>query len=223
MKVLVLILASNSDDFNQFQELWRKYMKLDSDFECYFIKADPNIESDTLIIDDTIYVKTLELYENIFYKTQKAFQYFDKRLNEFDYIFRTNLSSCIIFSKYKKWLNTLPKEKVYNGNILWAGEYIYASGCGFTCSPDVIKIFNKTETKQILLDDVTFGKICMDNNIQVTSAPLNNINLMNLEDEIRWFNSFDRSFHLRLKSEDRNNDITLYKILLGLYYHIYIV
>jgi hypothetical protein len=38
----------------------------------------------------------------------------------------------------------------------------------------------------------------MDNNIQVTSAPLNNINLMNLEDELRWFNSFDRSFHLRL-------------------------
>jgi hypothetical protein len=221
MKVLVLILASDSDNYNQFQELWRKYMNLDKDFECYFIKANPNISEDVIQINDTIYVKTLELYENIFYKTQKAFQYFNSRLNEFDYIFRTNLSSCIIFSKYKKWLNTQPKENLYNGSILWAGPYIYASGCGFTCSPDVIRIFNNTTTQQIYLDDVTFGKICMDNNIKVSSAPLNNINLMNLEEELQWFNSYDCSFHFRLKSDDRSQDIQMYKLLLGLFYQIF--
>jgi len=222
MKVLVLILASDSDHYNKFELLWRKYMKLDNDFECYFIKADPNIEENVVLKDDILYIKTLELYENIFHKTQQAFQYFDKRLNEFDYIFRTNLSSCIIFSKYKKWLNTLPKDNVYNGSILWAGPYIYASGCGFTCSPDIIKIFNNTNINQIYLDDVTFGKICMDNNIKVSSAPLNMINLINLEEELQWFNSYDCSFHFRLKSDKRENDIQLYQILLGLYYQIFI-
>ena len=221
MKVLVLILASDSEHFNEFEKLWTKYIHLDDTFECYFIKANPDLDKDVVLINNTIYVKTLELYENIYYKTHKAFQYFENRLDEFDYIFRTNLSSCIIFPKYKKWLERLPKEKVYNGNILWAGPYIYASGCGFTCSPDVIRIFNKTETTQLYLDDVTFGKICSDNNIQITSAPLNNINFNELENELRWFNSFDCAFHFRLKSSDRNNDIQLYKLLLGMYYNIF--
>lgn len=221
MKVLVLILASDSEDFNEFQELWRSYMNLDSDFTCYFIKADPNISEDVACIDDTLYVKTLELYENIYYKTHKAFQYFRPCLDEFDYIFRTNLSSCIIFPKYKKWLEQLPKEKVYNGSICWAGQYIYASGCGFTCSPDVIRIFNATVSEQVYLDDVTFGKICMENNIQVTSAPLNHIHMDDLENELHWFNSFDKAFHFRCKSSDRAQDILLYKILVGMYYHIF--
>jgi len=221
MKVLVLILASNSDDFNQFQTLWRKYMNLDETFECYFVKADPNISEDVIKEDDTLFVKTEELYCNLFYKSQKAFQYFNDVLDNYDYIFRTNLSSLIVFSKYKKWLDTLPKVGLYNGSILWAGKYVYASGCGFTCTPDVIKIFNSTVTTQIYLDDVTFGKICMDNRIQVTSAPLNKIELDSFTDELGWFDSFDCAFHFRLKSDNRNNDIHLYKILLGLYYNIF--
>jgi hypothetical protein len=110
---------------------------------------------------------------------------------------------------------------VYNGSILWAGKYIYASGCGFTCTPDVIKIFNNTVSEQIYLDDTTFGKICMDNKIQVTSAPLNRIELASFTDELGWFDSFDCAFHFRLKSDNRNEDINLYKILLGLYYSIF--
>ena len=59
MKVLVLILASDSDDFNQFQKLWRKYMNLDQTFECYFVKANPNISEDVIKENDTIFVKTV--------------------------------------------------------------------------------------------------------------------------------------------------------------------
>ena len=221
MKVLVLILASDSDHYNQFQTLWRKYMNIDRDFECYFVKADPNLLEDTVLTNDTIFVKTEELYENIFYKSQKAFQYFHDRLDNYDYILRTNLSSCIIFHKYKKWLETLPKTKVYNGSIHWCEKYIYASGSAFTCSPDVIKIFNNTVTTQKYLDDVTFGKICMEHNIQVTSAPLNQIFLNSFVDELEWFDLYDCAFHLRLKSSNREDDIQLYKILLGIYYHIF--
>jgi len=220
MKVLVLILASNSEDFNQFEELWRKYMKIDSDFECYFIKADPTITNTTEERDNTIFVKTLELYENIFYKSQQALKYFENRISEFNYIFRTNLSSFIVFSKYKNWLHTLPTYGVYNGSILWCSKHIYASGCGFTITPDIAKLFIESDKKQILLDDITYGIICKENNIQVSSAPLNNINFNNLESELNNFDSYECMFHYRLKSETRNNDITLYKMLLGMYYYI---
>jgi hypothetical protein len=223
MKILVLILASdNSDIYIKLQQLWRRIICLDSNIESYFIKADPNIHEEIVCIEDTIYVKCEETYKNITYKSKKAFDFFSERISEFDYIFRTNVSSFIDFKKYKNWLNRLPKNKVYNGNILWYGPIIYASGCGFTCTPDVIQKIIEAEYDETYIDDIYFGKICMNHNIQVTSAPINIITINNMLDEIASFNSFDCAFHFRLKSDDRNNDIQVFKILLGNYYSIFV-
>lgn len=223
MKVLVLILASdNSPIYIKLQQLWRRIIDLDPMFECYFIKADTSIENEINCIEDTIYINKEETYKNITYKSKKAFDFFKDRLSEFDYIFRTNISSFIDFKKYKKWLNTLPATNVYNGSISWHGPIIYASGCGFTCSRDVIEKIIESEYEDTYMDDVYFGKICMNHNIQVSSAPLNNITFHNLLDEIALFNSFDCAFHFRLKSENREDDIELYKILLANYYSIFI-
>jgi hypothetical protein len=223
MKILVLILASdNSDTYIKLQQLWRRIICLDKNIESYFIKADPNIHEEIVCIEDTIYVKCEETYRNITYKSKKAFEFFSDRIYEFDYIFRTNVSSFIDFKKYKNWLNRLSKNRVYNGNISWHGPIIYASGCGFTCTPDVVEKFIEAEYSNSYIDDVYFGEICMSHSIQVTSAPLNMITFNSMLDEMALFNSFDCAFHFRLKSEDRNTDIELFKILLGNYYSIFV-
>ena len=81
-------------------------MNLDPDFESYFIKADPIIDKN-FIENDTIFIKCEETYDNIFYKTIESFKLFKDKINEYDYIFRTNLSSVVDLNKllvYERFL-----------------------------------------------------------------------------------------------------------------------
>jgi hypothetical protein len=195
-------------------------MNLDEEIDSYFIESK-DVEK-SCIENDTIYIKGVESYEKIFYKTQEALKLFD--LKTYDYIFRTNLSSFIVFSKYKEWLKTLSKEKVYNGSICWYARYIYASGCGFTITPDVAQmIINYDEESQLskFIDDVTIGKICMMNNVKITSAPLNCIFPGTFNYETSQFDDYECAFHFRTKmGGDRKEDVKLFKELLDMYYPI---
>lgn len=217
MKLLVFIISSNGFPYDEYKELWKQYMNLDKDIECYFLESKDTKES--YIEEDTIFINGVESYNTIFYKTQEALKLFN--LRSYDYIFRTNLSSFIVFYKYKKWLETLEKENVYNGSICWYTRYIYASGCGFTMSPDVGEIVRDFDEKSELvkyIDDVTIGKICMLHNIKVTSAPLNCIFSNTLYSEVNQFNQYESAFHYRTKSNDRKEDLNVYKLLLDMYY-----
>lgn len=217
MKVLVLIIANDKHPYIMFEYLWRKYMNIDITFECYFIKADNTINKN-YIEDQTVYIKCEENFDNIFYKTVEAFKMFN--IQSYNYIFRTNLSSFIVFHKYKKWLETLPKEKVYNGSIRWHTRYPYASGCGFTCTPDVIQLFMQSNQKNYVVDDITFGKISLENSIKVSTAPLNEIYIDTFQQELEQFNQYECAFHFRLRSCDRNNDLSIYLKLMNIYYNI---
>jgi len=219
MKVLVLIIASDGNHYNTLQIFWESYMNINKNFECYFIKADPNIE-ENYISNNTIYIKSEEKFDNIFYKTQQALKYFKPRFNEFNYIFRTNLSSFIFFDKYIKWLDTLPSQQVYNGYIGWHGEYPYTSGCGFTITTDIANLFIDYKNGNYVIDDVTFGKICKENNIPITTAPCQMLFMESLDREITLFNTFDKAFHFRINSPRKNEDITIYYNLLKIYYNI---
>ena len=220
MKILILIISSNGFPYDEYKQLWREYMNLDDEIDSYFIESK-DVEK-SCIEDDIIYIKAVESYEKIFYKTQEALKLFD--LKTYDYIFRTNLSSFIVFSKYKQWLKTLSKENVYNGSICWYTRYIYASGCGFTITPDVAQmIINYDEESQLskFIDDVTIGKICMMNNVKITSAPLNCIFPNTFQYETNQFDDYECAFHFRTKmGGDRKEDVKLFKELLEMYYPI---
>ena len=220
MKILILIISSNGFPYDEYKQLWREYMNLDDEIDSYFIESK-DVEK-SCIEDDIIYIKAVESYEKIFYKTQEALKLFD--LKTYDYIFRTNLSSFIVFSKYKQWLKTLSKENVYNGSICWYTRYIYASGCGFTITPDVAQmIIDYDEESQLskFIDDVTIGKICMMNNVKITSAPLNCIFPNTFQYETNQFDEYECAFHFRTKmGGDRKEDVKLFKELLEMYYPI---
>lgn len=216
MKILILIISSKGFPYDDYKELWREYMHLDEDIDSYFIEMG----EETVIKDDVITINGEETYDKIFYKTQEALKMFD--LSKYDYIFRTNLSSFIVFNKYKIWLQTLPKTRVYNGPIHWHTRYIYASGCGFTITPDVAKLiidYDENSQTEKHIDDVTIGRICMINSIQVTSAPLNCIFTNTFYHETELFDEYECAFHFRTKTGgSRNDDITVYKDLLDMYY-----
>jgi hypothetical protein len=96
VKIVVLIIASDFENhYIEMQAIWKKYMNIHPNIVCYFIKSDINIQDDIVIDENTIYVKNEEsLIPGIYNKTIEAIKYCLKNI-DYDYIYRTNLSSLI--------------------------------------------------------------------------------------------------------------------------------
>jgi hypothetical protein len=90
-KLIILIIASQSESYDFFICCWREYMNSFSDVRSFFLFSDLNIETDILVTEDSIIHKSLESnIPGIFFKTTAGFSFCDKFLS-YDYILRTNL------------------------------------------------------------------------------------------------------------------------------------
>jgi hypothetical protein len=175
MKVLVLIIASDQFPvYIELQKIWRFYMHRDPEhIEAYFIKGNEHLPKKTMIKGDIIWSKTKEGWipdsAGILNKTILSLEMMIPRMNEFDYILRTNLSSFYVFPRLLSFLKTLPKTGCYCGSAIHSGSTI-ASGCGFIISPDVVK--KLVRHKRHLLnvahigDDVAIGCFLHDRGIR---------------------------------------------------------
>lgn len=230
MKLLILIIAT--DDFpgsdlvfpyRELQNIWRSYMHLDpKHIEAYFIRANPNLTADFEVINDVLWSKTEEnLKPGILNKTILSLQYFLPRLQEFDFILRTNLSSFYVLPQLMKFIKTLPKTKTYCAS----GEQ-FGSGCGYLLSNDLAALI--VEHKDRLLnnlgdDDVCIGYFLRDFGIPLLPAPRKD--LLCLED---WMNyriaPNPHDFHFRIKNLSHNlrltDDLFIFSELIKKYYNI---
>ncbi|MCX6988703.1 MAG: hypothetical protein NTZ52_04285 [Chlamydiae bacterium] len=115
-KVLVLIIASDNFPgvdlvfpYPELKKIWRSYMHTNPNIEAYFIQGDPNLSSPYEIQGDVIWSKTEEnLRPGILNKTLLSIECMLPRINEFDYVLRTNLSSFYVFPRLLHFLQTLP-------------------------------------------------------------------------------------------------------------------
>ena len=97
MKVLFLILASDSPIYSTLQNVWRAYISSRPEtIEAYFYKANPSLKTDYEFDGDTLWVKCPENLNSVARKLKAALKVFESRLDEFDYICRPNLSSFFI-------------------------------------------------------------------------------------------------------------------------------
>lgn len=105
--IIVLIIASHSELYNSFIDLWREKIELwksltvpekKVEFQFFFVFADPTITENIICENDTIIYKGEESLEpGIFLKSMAAIRYCEKHF-VYDYILRTNLSSFWNFS-----------------------------------------------------------------------------------------------------------------------------
>jgi len=172
IKVLVLIIAS--DDFPvyvQLQKIWRAYMHLDpAHIEAYFIKGNPNLSTVYKIDKDIIWSRTSEtLKPGIINKTLISMEALLPRIDEFDYVLRTNLSSFYIFPRLLEFLKTCPKKELYAGSIITKSLPI-GSGCGIIMSSDVAKTLVQNKSvfwnNTLSNDDVLIGRFLIHHGIQ---------------------------------------------------------
>jgi len=105
-RVIILIIASKGDGYNQFKEYWRSYMNRFSGVRSFFIYSDPTIVSDMHVTNDSISHRSDEsMRPGILYKTIAAMSVCST-LFKYDYILRTNLSSFIHVPRLLRYLDT---------------------------------------------------------------------------------------------------------------------
>jgi len=218
MKLIILIIANDNDNYFEMQEKWQSYMNKHPHITSYFIKYKEDLEENIIQNEDTIYVKGQEsLIPGCLDKTIKSIEHV---LNNFDFnfIFRTNLSSVVDLNKLYNLLNN---------NIEYAGvigDYYgqkFISGAGFLMNRQTCKLLidNKNKLNYDIIDDVSIGQFMTSKNIKFTQLTRfevynyeNNINLLRKDNIINFY-------HFRCKSNiNHNKTIILMEKIIQLIY-----
>lgn len=185
IKTLILIIATDDKPaYREFQKVWESYMNSDPEhFEAYFIRADQNLPAKYQIKKNEIIVKTPEGFApGIINKTIMSLEALQSRLNEFDYVVRTNLSSFYAYPRLLAFLQSIPKTNVYRGVSLYPCELPqeflqipFVSGAGIILSKDLAEMLVKEhhafeKYKAELPDDVFIGMFFQKKNITPMQA-----------------------------------------------------
>ena len=202
MKVLMLIISSDTDPvYAEHRKVWSSYMNSNSQIECYFIQYRDGVQA---IEGNTFWLNGVESFPAILTKTLDSIEYFLK--NDYDFIVRTNMSSLWNFNVLLNYLETLPKEGVYNGAIGNHRGIEFVSGSGFIMSPDVARLL--IENRQItescgVMDDVDIGYTMMKLGIKATWGR-----------RCDTYNYNTEAYHYRARHTNRYTEASIMKSIL---------
>lgn len=172
MRVLVLVLASDTEPvYREHQRLWRTYMQSNPSVDCYFYKGNPALESEAELRGDTLFLRIEDTLDTVYEKTLRAFAFFRPRLSEYAYVFRTNLSSVVIFDRYLEYCKTLPRTQFCSARVGDESTCLFPSGSGFTLTPDLVCRLVDEQPPLHIQDDVSIGRALKDWGIPITPAP----------------------------------------------------
>jgi len=157
MKVLMLIISSDTEPvYKEHRKVWLSYMNSNPSIHAYFIQYG---DIQQKLENNTLWLTGKESFKAIITKTIDSFDFFLKE-NDYDFIVRTNMSSFWNFEALMKFLNELPKEKLYSGFIGNHRGIKFASGSGFIMSSDIAKLLidNRNIAERVgIMDDVDIG------------------------------------------------------------------
>lgn len=192
------------DELNKtIRDTWNKD-KVDG-VETIFYYSSSKLE----IIKDELFVKSDEGIDNLGYKVISSLEYILENI-EFDYIFKMNCSSYLNKDLLKNILIDKPRTKFYSGLIGNHDGIRFASGSGTVISRDLVRLIveNKHKWNHHYIEDVSIGKLMMDNNIDIT--PMNRVDIINGLD----YNLINiKNHHYRCKNHHREIDIIILKEL----------
>ncbi len=169
-RVLIIVLASDTDPvYCRFQDAWRLASHPRADI--LFLKAHPDIQGGDFISNDTIFIRCRESLDTVHEKQLRGFRAILPRLANYAYVLRTNLSSYIDIEKYLAFCETLPPTNTYCGVIGRHPRTLFASGAGFTLTPDLIRRLVDANPPEVEVDDVSIGAAITSWGIPIIPAP----------------------------------------------------
>lgn len=169
-RVLVLVLASDTDPtYRNFQQSWRQVFHPRADI--LFVKADPTAPGEDAMDGTTITIRCPETLDHVYEKQLRAFKLLGPRLHRYAFVFRTNLSSFVDIQLYLTFCTTLPRSGVYSGVIGYDYNTSFASGAGFTITPDLIHRLVAEQPPEVYVDDVSIGAAMQRWGVPIIPAP----------------------------------------------------
>lgn len=224
MKIIILILANDNNIYLKCQSLWKKYMNLHPNIKSYFIKFKKDISKDGYLEDDTIYIDGEEsLKPGCLIKTIESINFILNK-EEFDYIFRTNMSSVIDLYKFYDFIKNknddcMAISGIYNNNNI---KIKFPSGAGFLLSKKICQqlIDNKDKINYNLIDDVAIGLYLQNQNINI--YPLTRFEAYNYDKNIDKINNelIKDYYHFRCKSFNMELTPIIMKKVIDVIYNI---
>ncbi len=226
IKIALLIIASDNElIYTQLQQVWKSYMHSDPEHvEAYFIRGDENVAQPYGIQNDTIWSPSAEsIRPGILNKTISAMEALHPRINEFDYIVRTNLSTFYLFPRLLNFLKKCPKHRFYAGPETAPGSGI-GSGSGFIISADLMELmlqhkhqfWNNSSSN----DDNIIGHFLNSHSISLRTFDYASFYTME-----EWHQHkdtiHDDVFQIRVKmvyDRDRSKEISIHAVLLEKFY-----
>jgi hypothetical protein len=219
-KIIILIIASNNiNEYNDMHKIWKKYMNKHPNIQSFFIKNEKLLDKDIVldIKNNTIYCKYNENFiPGILNKTIKSIEYCLNNF-EFDYIYRTNLSSVLNLDKLYSYVKN-------NNNINYAGKIYgnFISGSGFLLSKDACKklVIDKSLIDNNIIDDVAIGN-ALTKYYEMINIEFYHISGVN--DKIFDNNNFENinniifQFRCRFATEHTNTALVMSKIYKKIY------
>lgn len=175
LKTLILIIATDDKPaYRELQKIWEAYMNIDPvHFDAYFIRADQKLSTPYVIKKNEITVKTQDGFApGILNKSILAIDAMGSRIDDYDYVIRTNLSSFYYYPNLLAFLQKLPRTKCYCGVNLFQTQALglppelpvvpFITGAGIIMSTDMAKLLAKNHAqlekyKAELPDDVFIG------------------------------------------------------------------
>lgn len=204
LKVLMLIISSDTEPvYAEHRKIWLSYMNSNPQIKCYFIQYK---DGDQTLEDNMFWLSGKESFDNIIKKTIDSFDFFIKN-DSYDFIIRTNMSTLWNFKALIAHLNTLPRQRVYNGQMLrhqYNNDMKYIAGTGIILSQDVAKLLieNRELVESIkIIDDVDIGFALKKLGIQHSEG--NRIQIRDRE----MYNNFtynSKEYQYRIKWNDRS-------------------
>jgi len=170
MKVLILVLSCDDPAYNYIREegiakTWDSSACEGTEVYYYFGNA-----GDVSVDSNRINLTTSEDLMSIGVRTLECFEYCLDNF-DFDYIYRTNLSSYVNKERLLKFLEGRPSTSFYSAVVGHHVGVSYGSGAGYFLSRDLVEevVSRKEELDTSILDDVAIGKLL--NKYFITPAP----------------------------------------------------
>lgn len=205
MKLLVLVISADEYPYDVLEDAIRETWAKDVPKECevFFLKQKPFI-GECYVDGDTFYAIGKESWQTIGRKTVQSFEYFYKN-TDFDYIFRTNLSSYVDLEKLLDFIDN--NKIVYDGFIGHHNGLPFSSGAGILISKNTIKtiIDNKSIWRHDIPDDVALAKLLKSFNI-VPEGNVRRQTVVSVNDKIDI-----NQYHYRCKQINRMDDVKIIK------------
>jgi len=212
--IIILTIASNSDFYNQIvKNYWIPFInyteKNFNNVKVFLVYGNSYDEKIGIPKENVLFFNEIQetLKPGILLKTLKGFEFLQKNF-DYQFLFRTNLSSFIIIDNFLKKINNFQFQPlVYAGVLGQFGDKYFVSGAGILFNKRLIDflIENQEFLKTDILDDLSFGKLLS----KIEKTKLKRLDILNgcLPEDLK------NHFHLRIKGPQKTQDINLFKTL----------